>query len=795
MLTDEERRLLLRIQDRLLWLATYTIHYANARRKNSSPERVGGHQSSSTSVLTLLTALYFKLLRPGDRIAVKPTAAPIFYAIQVLRGLLPPDGLRAYRALGGLQAYPSRAKNPDWFDFSTGSMGLGAVAPGFAALMDRYLADHAGGPGPVAQGSPAVAGRTRNIALVGDAELDEGSVWEAWTEEAMADLAGHIVVVDLNRQSLDRVVGDRRSRQLDALFRALGWHVVGLRFGRRLEAAFAGAGGPWLRARLEAMDNLEYHALLRLPAPAARTALLAGAPAESRAALDARLGPDVHALLEDLGGHDLDAIVAAFDEADRVPDRPVAILAWTLKGWRLPFAGDPLNHGAQLTADQVQAMQRELGVAEGEEFLPFPPGSEEARYIERVTAAGVGLPRRYIRPAPVPVPERLELPPRPATSTQETFGDALAALGRDATIAPHLVTVSPDVATTTHLSGWVNRRGVYAVRPRDDAFERHGLTSLVRWRESGAGQHLELGIGEASFFVLLSVLGLAPELTGRTLLPIGTLYDCFLPRGLDPLLHATYSKARFILVASPSGITLAPEGGAHQSVLTPSFGIEVPNIAAYEPAFAREVAWLLLEALRQIQDPHGPAVYLRLSTKVVDQALLEPVIERLGEATLRRQVLAGGYRLIDQRDRADYEPGANVVNVAAVGAMVPEAVAASRVLEAEGVFANVLVLTSPRRCYEGWRQSVDPRARSAGAGARAWVRALVPPDEVEGQAPVITVLDGHSHALAWLGAAVGVPQVPLGVDAFGQSGARDDLYQHYGIGAEAIATAARQALG
>src|SRR5262245_4589312 len=281
-LTTEERRILERIQDRLLWLATYTVYHANSQRKNPSPERVGGHQSSSTSVLTLLTALYFKLIRPGDRIAVKPTAAPIFYAIQVLRGLLPPDGLRAYRALGGLQAYPSRAKNPDWFDFSTGSMGLGAVAPGFAALMDRYLADHGGGPGPVAPGSPAVAGRARNIALVGDAELDEGSAWEAWTEEAMADLTGHIVVVDLNRQSLDRVVGDRRSRQLDALFRALGWHVVGLRFGRRLQTAFAGAGGPWLRTRLEAMDNLEYHALLRLPAPAARTALLAGAPAEAR---------------------------------------------------------------------------------------------------------------------------------------------------------------------------------------------------------------------------------------------------------------------------------------------------------------------------------------------------------------------------------------------------------------------------------------------------------------------------------------------------------------------------------
>jgi pyruvate dehydrogenase E1 component len=279
------------------------------------------------------------------------------------------------------------------------------------------------------------------------------------------------------------------------------------------------------------------------------------------------------------------------------------------------------------------------------------------------------------------------------------------------------------------------------------------------------------------------------------LLPIGTLYDCFLPRGLDPLLHATYSRARFLLVASPSGITLAPEGGAHQSVLTPGLGLEVPNLLAYEPAFAREVEWLCLAALRQIQDPvHGRAVYLRLSTKVVDQALLEPALTRLGEAALREAALSGGYRLVDHRGRDGYEPGANVVNLVAVGVMVPEAVAASRLLEAEGIYANVLVLTSPRRWYEAWRGGLDARIRRSAVRPPAGPGRLVSGDEVEGQVPLISVLDGHSHALAWLGAAVGVPQVPLGVDDFGQSGARDDLYRHYGIDAETIAAAARLVL-
>ncbi len=790
-LTDEERRLLLSIQDRLLWLATNTIHHANSRRTNPSPERVGGHQSSSTSSLSLLTALYFKIMRPGDRIAVKPTAAPVFYAIQVLRGLLPPEGLHAYRSLGGLQAYPSRAKNPDWFDFSTGSMGLGAMAPGFAALMDRYLQDRFGGAGEVEPGQPPVAGPVRNIAVVGDAELDEGSVWEAWTEESMADLRGHVVVVDLNRQSLDRVVGDHRSQQLERLFRALGWHVVNLRFGRRLEQAFAEPGGAWLRERLGAMGNLEYHALLRLPAAAARKALGEGAPPETVARLEARGDAEVAGLLADVGGHDLDAIVEAFAEADRVTDRPVAILAWTLKGWRLPFAGDPLNHGAQLTGDQLAALRRELAVAEEDEWAPFPPDSAEGRLIQRLMAEGIGLPRRFRPPPVVPLPDRLDLPPRPTTSTQEAFGDVLAALGRLPGLDSALITVSADVTTTTHLSGWVNRRGVYATTERDDAFERHGLRPLIRWKESPAGQHLELGIGEASFFVLLSVLGLAPELSGRRILPIGTLYDCFLPRGLDPLLHATYSKARFILVASPSGISLAPEGGAHQSVVTPALGIEVPNLRAYEPTFAREVEWTLLEALRVIQDPeHGEAVYLRLSTKTVDQTLLQPAIDRLGEERLRAEVLRGGYRLIDRSAEPGYEPGANVVTLVAAGVMVPEAVEASRALAADGIHANVVALTSPRACYAEWRRQVDALVRGA-ATAPMWVRELFPPEDLEGEVPVVTVLDGHSHALAWLGTVLGVPHVPLGVDAFGQSGARADLYRHYGIDPEAIAQAAR----
>jgi pyruvate dehydrogenase E1 component len=241
------------------------------------------------------------------------------------------------------------------------------------------------------------------------------------------------------------------------------------------------------------MSNLEYHALLRLPAAAARKALGEGAPPEMAARLEALGDAEVAALLADVGGHDLDAIVEAFEAADGVTDRPVAILAWTLKGWRLPFAGDPLNHGAQLTGDQLVALRRELGVAERDEWAPFPSDSAEGRFIQRVMAEGIGLPRRFRPPPVVPLPDRLDMPPRPTTSTQEAFGDVLAALGRQPGLESALITVSADVTTTTHLSGWVNRRGVYATGERDDAFERHGLRPLIRWKESPAGQHSSSG--------------------------------------------------------------------------------------------------------------------------------------------------------------------------------------------------------------------------------------------------------------------------------------------------------------
>ena len=750
------------IQKRVLWLSALMVHHANSTRPNPDGTKVGGHQASSSSVAGLMTALYFHALRPGDIVATKAHASPILYAIEYLRGRLTAEQLRGLRSLGALQAYPSRRKNPEIIDLSTGSMGLGAVSAAFGALAARYVSQHGGAAMPA-----------RFIAMVGDAELDEGNVWEGLLEEAVRELDNLLWIVDVNRQSLDRVVPDARRAQMREWFRGAGWHVIELRWGGRLRARFGRPGGERLRARLEGLGAAEYQALLRLPAGAARKAVVATPDGEADAAVDRLLAdvPDetLGALLADVGGHDLAAILAAYAEAAQPRRGPCVILADTIKGWGYPFAADQMNHGTLLTQRQLDELRESLDVDPADEWAGFAAGSTEAALVR-------GAPAPYAPPAvePAPeVPDTLEETYPPQSSTQEAFGRVLGRLGR-VPIGDRVVTFSADVSVTTHLAGWITRKGVYFPRAKP-GFAAAG-PAMVQWKESPAGQHVELGIAEHNLFLALGAFGLAHELSGRTLLPIGTLYDPFVSRGLDALYHALYAGGRFIVAATPSGVSLSPEGGAHQSVITPGIGVALPAITYYEPTFAQEVEWILLEGLRGLlRRGDAESLYLRLSTKPIDQALAPAPSPAHREAVLR-----GGYRLIDAREQRGYDPDGNAVHIFAAGVMVPEAAAASRALAATGICASVFAVTSPDLLYRGLRAT------------RPYVLDLVSADE-EG-VPVVSVLDGHSHALAFLGGALGVPQLPLGVDHFGQSGSRGDLYRHYGVDADAIARAAHSLL-
>jgi len=351
-------------------------------------------------------------------------------------------------------------------------------------------------------------------------------------------------------------------------------------------------------------------------------------------------------------------------------------------------------------------------------------------------------------------------------------------------LAERLVTISPDVSVSTNLGGWINKMGVWALEP-EELYD--GEESPLRWLVSPEGQHIELGISEMNLFLALGQLGLAGELAGEDLFPVGTLYDPFVCRGLEGLIYSVYSGARFVVCGTPSGISLSREGGAHQSTITPGIGIELPGLAYAEPAYAKELEWLLLDGLRRLHADDGEALYLRLSTKPIDQAPFTELVERRGEDDVRADVLAGGFRLRDA-GAADA-----AVVLATCGALVPETLAAADLLEAEeGVGATVLCLSSPDRLYRDWRERTLRPLRDGGVERGSHLERLVPAERRRD--PVVTIVDGASHSLAFVGGCLGVPCVPLGVDRFGQGGSQPALYEAYDLSPQAIATAALVAL-
>jgi pyruvate dehydrogenase E1 component len=741
------------VQRRVLWLATAIVHHANRVRENKSGVKVGGHQASSASMVSLMTALWFSELRAEDRVSVKPHASPVLHAINYLLGRLEKPYLESLRAFGGLQSYPSRTKDPDPVDYSTGSVGIGATAPIWGAIARRYLEHHRFEAPP----------RGRQIALLGDAELDEGAVWEAIADPWVARLGEVLWVVDLNRQSLDRVVPDIAFGRLAGMFEAAGWQVITVKYGRRLEGLFERAGGDALRRRIDEMPNEEYQRLLRAE-PAEFRERLPGRSRELVTLAGELRDDELRAAFRDLGGHDVGKLIEAYREVQH--DRPTVIFAYTIKGWSLPIEGHPENHSALLTVEQFSELAEQLGTDPDDPWASFDPGSPEG---ELAAAAATALARDEPEPRrPPEVPATLGRQHRGKESTQQAFGRFFVDLVHDAPeVAERVVTVSPDVASSTNLGGWINKSGIWSVGERRDWFADDPQT-LVHWHETTGGRHIELGIAETNLVGLLGELGATWSRYGQPLLPIGTIYDPFVGRALEPWSFGIYAGGQSILIGTPSGVSLAPEGGAHQSIVTPSIGIGQPGCTFWEPAFGQDLEWTLLQALSRLGQPDGESAYFRLSTRPLDQALAGD--ERSDER--RRLVLAGGYPLRRARGRP-------AVTLAGMGAVMPELLRAADTL---GEDTEVICVTSADLLLRAFR------ARAGfGDHPTEILDALFPADRA---APMVTVLDGDPNALAFLGVLNAVRLTPLGVTRFGQSGDLDDVYRHHEIDAETIVGAA-----
>jgi pyruvate dehydrogenase E1 component len=771
--------LLKQIERKLLWLSAWMVHQANHVRPNRDGLKVGGHQASCASVISVMAALYFDVLRPQDRLAVKPHAAPVFHAANYLFGRQVRAKMEGLRAFGGAQPYPSRMKDGPEVDFSTGSVGLGVAMTSFSALIADYVRLHGLAPAGLPPG--------RHIAIAGDAELDEGNIYEALLEGWKHDVRDVWWIIDYNRQSLDSVVPDRLFGRIEGLFRDMGWNVVTMKYGRKLQAAFAREGGEALRHWIDDCPNSLYSALTFQGGAAWRQAVLAdlGRARGVRAILDPLSDDALGALMTNLGGHDIETVIDTL-RAAAAGDQPTCFIAYTIKGMGLPFAGHKDNHAGLMSKEQMELFRTGMNIRPGHEWDRFEglDVSPEAvqDFIDSVPFARPLTPSGRALSAPViPVPERLPAPKSVGRkmSTQAGFGEVLAEIGRGQgelkELAAHIVTTSPDVTVSTNLGPWVNRRGVFDRHTRNDVFRDSKLASAQRWGMTPEGQHIELGIAEQNLFLLLGAAGLSTSLHGARLLPVGTVYDPFVNRGLDALIYACYQDARFLLVSTPSGLTLAPEGGQHQSVNTPLIGIAADRLAAFEPAYVDELAILLRHALVHMQAPDGSAVWLRLSTR----QLMQPTRE-LDPAA----VIGGAHWVVPPA------PGARIA-LAYQGPVAPEAEAAFAELREEEPAAGLLAITSPDRLHAGWLAAA--RARREGArDATSHVEHVLSP--LARGAALVTVLDGHPAAHAWLGAVRGQRVVPLGVDHFGQGGDIPDLYREYGLDVDAILDACAQAL-
>jgi pyruvate dehydrogenase E1 component len=514
-----------------------------------------------------------------------------------------------------------------------------------------------------------------------------------------------------------------------------------------------------------------------------------GDQGDATALLDRRSDDALAALMNNLGGQCVQSLCDAFDSV--TDDTPTVFLAYTIKGWGTPLAGHKDNHAGLMNKAQMADFQTRMGITQGQEWDPMAnvPDPDALNTFLRANPFFAAGPRRFSAP-PVASPGPIFLDDD-VQSTQAGFGKILDALAKSKSeLADRIVTTSPDVTVSTNLGPWVNRRSLFAREVRGDTFRDQQIPSTQKWQFSPTGQHIELGIAEMNLFLLLGAAGLSHSLFGERLIPIGTVYDPFVARGLDALNYACYQDARFIIVGTPSGVTLAPEGGAHQSIGAQLIGMSQDGLVSFEPAFLDELSIIMDWSFDYLQrdgdgdpdertwlrDETGGSVYLRLTTRPLEQVRWSA----RDDATFHQGVIDGGYWL--------RKPGPNCeIVIAYQGCVAPEAIKAAGRIGNNRRDIGVLAVTSADRLNSGWNAARRARARG-NKGAKSQIERLM--EQVPRDCTLITVTDGHPATLAWIGGVRGHATTPLGVEHFGQTGTIGDLYRHFQIDADAIVSAA-----
>ena len=756
----DKNKFLKLIEQKILWLSCWMIHNANHIRSNDDGLKVGGHQASSASIVSIMTALYFDILRPEDRVAVKPHASPVFHAIQYLSGLQTKENIQNFRGFGGAQSYPSRTKDVDDVDISTGSVGLGVAMTSFISLTQDYIENKAFGKNLT---------KGRMIALVGDAELDEGNIYECLQEGWKHDLRNVWWIIDYNRQSLDGVVHEGLSERLSSVFEAFGWNLVVLKYGKLQKEAFSEPGGEQLKKWIDDCPNQLYSALIYEGGTTFKQRVLDDIGDQNIVSqlINKRTDEEFLDLMANLGGHCVYTLCDAFKNIK--DDKPTAFIAYTIKGWGTPLAGHKDNHAGLMTKVQMETFKSKLGVIDGNEwntFLDDKSNQELDKYIKNLPFQRAG--HRKYKSKKIEVDSNISIKDT-SISTQNAFGKILDQYAKNNTeFSNRIITTSPDVSVSTNLGPWINRKGLFSRVESSDTFRDRKIPSAQKWIFSTEGQHLELGIAEMNLFLMLGAAGLSHELFGERLFPVGTVYDPFIARGLDAMNYACYQDARFMLAGTPSGISLAPEGGAHQSIGTPLIGISQPGLLSFEPAFADELSIIMSYGFDYLQMENGGSVYLRLSTRSIEQP------HRHIDESLKTNILKGGYWL--------KKPGPNPQLV-----IVYQGVIANEVIEAASILGErfkdigVLSITSSDNLFHDWK---NKSSNLHTHKEQSHIEVLL--DYISKDTKLITVIDGHPMTLSWIGSVYGHKTITLGVDRFGQTGNIKELFSEFGIDSSSI---------
>lgn len=875
------------------------IYLANHRKgADKTDPKVGGHPAACASCLDFMAALHLLVRRPGDYVCCKPHASPTDHALHHALGLFRhPDGrwfdtaeseavmhrLRDFSHDGApvFQSYHAES-DPDSFHFlPSGSVGIPPVVAVYVALAYRYARQHGW-----------ELEEPHFWCMMGDSEFREGSLMEVLPEVAERELGNVTWIVDYNRQNLDgtRIPNKRGLKGTDAdrierTARANGWEVVQLRHGQFRESLFGKAGGKALRDVLEnGFTDYHYQMLLWKRDPALMRKTLIDKDEKCKQLVEGLGDDEVVKLFFDLGGHDIEVCAQAFEQCKKDPSTPTLVIAHTIKGRGLDCVAANGNHSALPDEDEVARILEAEGLSWDRPFERLPEdagaGAYAARRGEEIRAGIEELDELHAENRKKVeelveeqggIPESLEINLKlaPVTHTQWMWGqlaaklvrigvwDELAAAGmekkagkaptdREARWGPMadlMMTMAPDVGTSTNINPAMDEKifGPKAEENWERELQVHErLRPELAPTDEAWTRHIRFEIAEANCMSALGSFGKMGPLVGIPFLPMMTVYDFFIKRALDQLYYDLYWGSSFILVGTPSGVTLSPEGAQHSW----KSDIQIPNLVTWEPAFAVELDWILCDAIRRHfeGDNEGrKGVLVRCVTRALEQGILLKNLRRqvryktdmpegaelgtssadggLNEAevphrkdgeilaSLREDALRGGYMLIDYRGYRGYRPGENVVYLLVMGALVPETVKASERLLERGIYANVVVVTSAdllagelgrRDGYRHLREGlgIDGSLHLAPAGDEA-DEALGPADVIDlagRRIPLVSVHDGEVGLMDNVGSVLGVRQIALGVRRFSKSGTPAQVYRYHGIDPDSIVEACGQAL-